>query len=541
MKEREFSKIEQERNTCKNEFLGLKNIFENIVNLLNMKISNNKGLDLCRNPEVYITKRRKDLLKESLISITNLKEPINAKVKWTAFKSNTTRDIGSISKAMHGSINSDNLSEVVKYVKIIYKRVHDFPENIDFEGYTGGDLKNKFEIFLKYILNVLKLEKQELLDKKSIHDSIIGTDSKGSYQFDAKLRKQIDNIFDANSTWKPELKDIKQGQLADCSLLSALLSIIKTDPNAIRKCFFGQTKNTIKFRFFKVKIDIKPQKGLKPSGYKASPNGKIIIEVQKSILKDFENKIIGNSTDALWVNMFEKAFTVYKATDEYVISTDSYCQTNIIDKWKNTTSGSISISNLEWGYGFIFLTAITGRCAVSRNIPTIKGKKFPDLKSKVNSSDPDERNYDKSAEDLYNFFDKTLKANKAIVVCSRDDKFESWFKKFPDKTRDYSSPKNHPGLVKMHSYAMVDSVMEDGEHYKYVILQNPHMENPAGYRVNKSFKIKKVKLSSSKSSIQRQENPKYQNLSNGQLKIELNDFIKYFVSYDICSKTKDKT
>lgn len=81
MKEREFSKIEQERNTCKNEFLGLKNIFENIVNLLNMKISNNKGLDLCRNPEVYITKRRKDLLKESLISITNLKEPINAKVK----------------------------------------------------------------------------------------------------------------------------------------------------------------------------------------------------------------------------------------------------------------------------------------------------------------------------------------------------------------------------------------------------------------------------------------------------------------------------
>ena len=410
------------------------------------------------------------------------------------------------------------------------------------ENGTKKDIKKSLENFLKCIIDVLKLEEQELIDKKSIHDSTIDTDTKGSYQFDAKLRNQIDNIFDANSTWEPKIQDIKQGQLADCSLLSALLSIIKTDPNAIRKCFFGQTKNTIKFRFFKVKIDTKPQKGSKPSGYKASPNGKVIIEIQKSILKDFGDKIIGNSTGALWVNMFEKAFTVYKATNGYVASNDPNCKANIIDRWENKSSPTISVSNLEWGFGFIFLTAITGKCAVSRNTPTIRGKKFPDLKPKANPSDPDERNYDKSAEDLYNFFDKTLKANEAIVVCSRNDKFESWFKKLPNTTtRDYLSPKNHPGLVKMHAYAMVDSVMEDGEHYKYIILQNPHMENPAGYRVDKSFKIKRVPLSGGKSTIKRQESPKYENLSNGQFKIELNDFIKYFVSYDICSKTKDKT
>lgn len=116
--------------------------------------------------------------------------------------------------------------------------------------------------------------------------------------------------------------------------------------------------------------------------------------------------------------MFEKAFTVYKATNGYVTGDDDYCQKNIIDNWKNKNPGKkISISNLEWGYGFIFLTAITGKCAVSRNTPKIEGKKFPEF----NFFDKTKRDYDKSAEDLYNYFDKTLKNKKTIVVCSRDN------------------------------------------------------------------------------------------------------------------------
>lgn len=583
MKEKNFCKVENERDVCKSQFSNLKSNFEDMINLLNMKITDNNGLDLCHNSEIYITKRRKDLLKKSLMSITDLKEPEKEMVKWMVFKSDTRKDIDYISKLMNGSITVDNLSKVIKHIKIIYKRVCAFSGNMTFEGCTDENVKNKIETFLKYILDVLKLEEQQLIDKKSIHDSAMDTDSKGSYQFDGKLRKQIDAIFDVNSTWKPKPTDIKQGQLADCSLLSALLSIIKTDPNAIKKCFFGQTKNTVKFRLFKVKIDTEYTKNLPEPGYKAIPNGKVIIEVQKSIFKDFKNKMVGNSSnDGLWVNMFEKAFTIYKSTNEYVTSTNVSCQTNIINKWQNTKPGSISIGNLEWGYGFIFLTAITGKCAVFRSIPTVEGKKFSDLKPKENSSnsdkrnyeksveeshnffdktlngnvseniptvkgkkfsglkskanffDLDKRNYEKSAEDLYNFFDKALKSNKAIVVSSRDDKFESWFKKFSDKTRDYSSPKNYPGLIKMHAYAMVGSVMEDSKHYKYIILQNPYMEDLTEYRVDESFKIKKVK-SSDKSGM-----PKYQNLSHGQLKIELDDFIKYFASYDVCSKTKDE-
>ena len=533
MKEKNFSEIEQERVRCRNQFRGLENTFKSISEFLDLPVRDNSGLSFCLASSAPNVHGPKELLKQSLMSITSLKEPSSARVKWTVFKFDTIKYIGGISRTMNGSINADNLAEVVKYVKAIRKKVHNFSENMVFEGCLDTNIKNKIEVFLEYVIGVLKLEEQQRIDRQSVYDADIDTDWKGVYQIDPRLQKQIDAIFGVR--WEPNAADITQGQLGDCGLLSALLSIIKTDKSAIRKCFFGQTRSTIKLRFFKVKISIKPKKGQKPAGYKASANGKVIIEIQKSLLKDSSNQIVGNSKNAFWVNIFEKAFTVYKATNRYVAGEDPDCRANIIDKWENKSSPTISVSNLENGFGFVFMTAITGKCSTSRNIPfpnTAVDKKFPNPKRGASPADPNRRNYSDYANNLYSYFDSVLGKGKAVLVCSRGQTFPSgstrsiWVNKS-------GVLKNHPGLMKLHSYAMVDNVKIDNDGYKYIVLQNPHMGDDVDYKITAMKRIpanayRKVKIG-------READP---TVKNGKLVMELNDFIKYFVSYEVCNKNK---
>lgn len=78
---------------------------------------------------------------------------------------------------------------------------------------------------------------------------------------------------------------------------------------------------------------------------------------------------------------------------------------------------------------------------------------------------------------------------------------------------------------------MVDSVNEDSEHYKYITLQNPHMEEDVDYKKETTGKI--VVSRTKKPRIVREKN---MHSKNGRLVIELNDFIKYFGSYEVCHK-----
>ncbi len=500
MKERDFYKVDKQRLICKNKFLKLNDTLKSINDLLNVKILNNNGWDLCHFPAVYITKRRKELLKESIESMCKFEVAVFKEVK---FKFELLSDVKFLCANVDSVKDERTLFILIKNFKKFYNKLKSYNNEIKFNDTELS--KDKILDFLSYVIDVLKLEEQ-YISTKSVHDSDIDTDSVGYYQFDGHLRKQINDIFDPNSSWEPKTEDIKQGQFADCYLLSALLSVIKKDKNSIKKCFFSQTKNTIKLRFFKVKISVKLKKDLKSSGYQATSMGKVIIEIQKSILKN--NGLVGNNTNALWVNIFEKAATIYKATNENVVADDLYSQKNIIDRWKNSSPrGNISVNNLNWGYGFIFLTAITGKPSSLRNIFT------PDAEV-----DSDRGNYNRFAENLYEYFEKKLKNGKEILASTRDHNDASNRSANAALGDAKNTQKDYPGIMYRHVYSVASVISENGS--KYIVLQNPYMEDEVDYR----------NLTIEKSSVNK----------NGKLVMELNDFIKCFSSYEICSKKSKK-
>lgn len=109
-----------------------------------------------------------------------------------------------------------------------------------------------------------------------------------------------------------------------------------------------------------------------------------------------------------------------------------------------------------------------------------------------------------------------------------------WDKKPPPPP---PNPKNYPNLFPEYVYAMVNRVEEDENNFKFIYLINPHKNDSTGYNFNIDSTTKNVKVApDGKKDITRIVT-RYD--GSGELKIELNDFIKYFGCYEIGGTKKN--
>ena len=170
-------------------------------------------------------------------------------------------------------------------------------------------------------------------------------------------------------------------------------------------------------------------------------------------------------------------------------------------------------------------------------------KKFPNRRFGANGALTDNR-YTDQANSLYNKLDKNLKKGKLITAFTRELKTPSI--KEPNRniwTDSIGNHKPHDTLMAEHSYAMVIKVEEDSRHFKYIHLRNPHMNDKVEYdNDNLNFdQDENITLdpATERRQIQRIDDVNTSPNDKGRVKMELNDFIKYFGNLEIGTvKTK---
>lgn len=444
---------------------------------------------------------------------------------------NYNKDVAERLKTEIEEINNSNdayVRTVIKYVKGI-KDVKDSTNKRRADKYFHVRLnkwikksivRNMWNKFCDYLIDIFRYYEQQILNKKIIEkeDTEIYEDTSNP----STCLYSIPDNFHVN--------DIKQGSLDDCYLLAVLLNLIKKDPKSIKKCFISFSNGKVKFRFFKVKVSAI---GSSTENFKAEPNGKVIIQVANKI-----DSKIGSQTTAVWVNLFEKAFAVYKNNKNNVISISG--GNSIVDKWgENSDKKNNIIKSIDWGYGFIVACAITGKSATYEIIPRPDTRKTyaiekPNGKYK---KFPSNGLYDSEANKLYNFF-KTNAKSKTIVASTKSKDFKHKIKSSTGTERTIwqkkdGSPKRYAGLFPNHSYAIIEDVEESKPEkvdiygnikFKYIILKNPHSR--VGFEEYQS--TKEIVEGKIKSKIKRMESN-----TSGKIKIELHDFMNYFGSYEI--------
>lgn len=156
---------------------------------------------------------------------------------------------------------------------------------------------------LYFIKKILSCAKKELTGK----NWIIGEDKKYFYEFNKphleymhKLR--ITSPKPVFRGGKPSPDDVKQNETGDCYLMAPLISLAKTNPEAIKACFVQgldkiETEDDIDIRFFR-----RVKSG---DAYKKIP---VIITVNK-ITVIGEN---GIRNGVLWPKLIEKAFAIFR-------------------------------------------------------------------------------------------------------------------------------------------------------------------------------------------------------------------------------------
>lgn len=466
----------------------------------------NLGLDFCNDKGV------REQLKKTF-------EELCQKMKWYTNKSNVILIQGTL----------QDLKTTIKNIKQL-KVIITFSTD-------RRELKTKFaNNFLKYIIDVLRYEKQKI-EEIEVDDTQIKKSSGQGYADPPEILLNFDK-----SNWAPTIADIRQGHVGDCYLLAALLHLISKDPNAIKKCFVNRatikSDKYVKIRFFKVNLveeHILPN----PPKIVAKPKGQVVIKIDKTVLMKIGMKIdqttqkpvpvpvalIENQVaNALWVNFIEKAFMIYKSNNFVGTKfTGNVGIQNALAKWNKP--GPVKVENLSSGLGFIAYTAITGKMSSMNYLPEPTEKKFP-----INGV------YGSEAEKIYKLFDTEIGNGKIIAVSTKDGDFKRKIPKGKSTTiwtYKNGSPKKYAGLIGKHAYAIVENV-EKGEGpardtagkfddkgvgtFKFIVLQNPHADK--GFKEYKfdehDKKLKRIEIS-----------------NGGKLRIELNDFLKYFRCYDI--------
>lgn len=518
-------KVISESTVAQPILLGNKSDNQMYLNLIN-KVNQDTGLDLCHNSDnknlletflkefFNIYANNKDVKRPTESAIVTL-EKVNSAPRLLRF----TNLIGSIHKALkqldQSVLLNKSMTAKIKYIKdVLEVEYYHMINNINPDEKTG-----------KIAVRDYQIKKVVDLPPSKVYATYSST-------------KDNVNQFTHTDNWVPSVQDIKQGYLRDCYLLSTLLALIESgNTNIIKNCFIKSEGNKVTLRFFKLKVIVK-EKVDDYYVYKIIPTDRIEITVNKTILVDpSQQKNIANKTNAAWVNLFEKAFTIYKNTKGCVVSGDigTYCKSQLfVNSWysKNksfpTNSGIVaSVQDINNGYGSIAMAAITGKTAKFKEIPynrNLLGKKFPAYTTQSNTN-----RYHPNANKLYEMFDKKLKKGNIITVNTRSNDF----KKLPTDIKTIwqvtppppNTPKNHPSLIPDHAYAMVTSVEEDNDHYKYINLRNPHMNGSVDYSINPQTNKRGRIITPSP--------------EKGKLKMELNDFIKYFGYYEIGKVKKE--
>ena len=164
-------------------------------------------------------------------------------------------------------------------------------------------------------------------------------------------------------------------------------------------------------------------------------------------------------------------------------------------------------------------------------------KKFPNRRLDTTGAPTDNR-YTDMANDLYNKLDKNLKKRKLITAFTRELRTPSI--KEPNRniwTGSMGNHKPHDTLIAEHSYAMVVKVEEDSRHFKYIHLRNPHMNNKVEYDNLDFDEDENIKLDQGQDTGKRIQIRRIEVVTSpndkGRVKMELNDFIKYFGNLEI--------
>ena len=123
---------------------------------------------------------------------------------------------------------------------------------------------------------------------------------------------------------EPSIEDVEQGELGDCYLLAGLVSVVMSDPMAIKKAMRDNGDGTVTVRFFEPVLDSNnEQTGLKP----------VYVTVNKTVPKYKLFKQNMYNEGGLWVSMIEKAYAAWgKHTNSKTEAIDNQIKEQIKSK-----------------------------------------------------------------------------------------------------------------------------------------------------------------------------------------------------------------
>lgn len=401
-------------------------------------------------------------------------------------------DLNTNTACLNTLSNVLNNLEIKKYLDAVISQQNDknssFNELLEFlklQESQQNDPINKE--FLGYIIRVVEIE------YRGINQPL--------QQVKKTTQSDVQKTLFPNGS--PKIEDIKQGNIGDCYLLAALMSIIRKDPEYIKSCFPGRNnydinQKTVKVKLHKVKVNLTVNEN--HMIFTVSSVGGIIIEVDNTILMKrkklkpsgvYNNEShlmpFGNQTKALWVNFMEKAFSVYKNI-EGAVTADNKEAEGFIKLWKQDSDHSLSGQNVNGGWEFMPFAIITGK--ESKSMPL----------EYVNYLDG--RDIYKKDDELTIPFNYSAEENKIfnyIYNHCKDDALTAGTKPIVDE--DASRKEIFPS----HAYSIESTRIDQSIEKKYIVLKNPHM--------------RKKLMDPTKGGNM---------LETGSIVLELSDFVKYF-------------
>ncbi|MDR1473637.1 MAG: leucine-rich repeat protein [Lactobacillales bacterium] len=294
----------------------------------------------------------------------------------------------------------------------------------------------------------------------------------------------------------PSSKDIRQGCIGDCFLLSSLSALLARDQNIIINSM-KQTDNgeevVVKLWHFD-----KSQSKAVPDYYK----------VKKTTFKNTEGKMVGNSEP--WVNVFTKAFVAHAA--RYPESVNSILQPNNAPTAITEVGFNEYISYIDGGLAYDSMSAISGHFGSHARINYSRN----DLNKMIQNSSG-VGNYSDGATNLFKNIRTQLIKGNALTASGEHIVV-------PPGTPE---PAGYMGFAHNHAYAILDT-LENQTTNKHGVTRNLKLiqiQNPWGTRIPHYQKIAgEWKIAHADTNLG----------TDGLCWVDLNDFLRFFESIDYC-------
>lgn len=190
---------------------------------------------------------------------------------------------------------------------------------------------------IEEIINKFK-DSTKTQGQKACYDAL-GVLQRIELKKDSNLKKCDIPVWNIKDN-KPSLstEDLKQGTIGDCWLISALISIVKDNPENILKCFPNRDQEIdesgslsgdyITVRLYKVMLTVHRKKDKRLRAY-ARPIRPIKIKMSTTIYEQ------GNKTKVAWPKFIEKATSVYRAKKMLELATIDSPLGKLEEKWLN--------------------------------------------------------------------------------------------------------------------------------------------------------------------------------------------------------------